>query len=185
LAEAFLNLLRKAQLGDRVAEETLYKSAFQRLRGIASNLLWHERSDHTLQPTALVSETFLKLHSLEMTVLDEDHFFRISARAMRQVLIDHGRKCRPLEKLGSDTIARLLAPDENDRETTDTHLAVRVVFAQLRKLDPMVASTVWSRSVEGLTIKELSVLQSRPEWRVRADHDFGLHWMARRLRPSG
>ena len=185
MAEAFLNLLRKAQLGDRVAEETLYKSAFQRLRGIASSLLWHERADHTLQPTALVSETFLKLHRLEMTVLDEDHFFRISARAMRQVLIDHGRKSRPVEKLGSDMIARLLAPNWNDRETTDTHLAVRAVFAELRKLDPMLASTVWSRSVEGLTIKELSVLQNRPEWRVRADHDFGLHWMARRLRPSG
>jgi len=184
VADAFLNLFRKAQLGDRVAEEALYKIAFQRLRGIASNLLWHERADHTLQPTALVSETFLKLHRLGMTVMDEDHFFRISARAMRQVLIDHGRRGRPVEKLGSDAIARLLAPNGSDRETTDTHLAVRVAFAELQKLDPMLASTVWSRSVEGLTIKELSAVQNRPEWRVRADHDFGLHWMARRLRPA-
>ena len=180
MEDVLLNLFRKAQLGDRLAEEALYKIAFQRLRGIASTLLWRERAGHTLQPTALVNESFLKLHRLGMRVLDDDHFFRISARAMRQVLIDHGRKSRQVEKLAPDTIAHLLAPNSSQHDA-EIRLTVRMVFAELGKFDPMLASTVWSRSVEGLTIRELSILQGRPEWRVRADYDFGLpHWMARR-----
>src|SRR5436309_14830593 len=88
MTEAFASLFEKAQLGDHVARNAVYKLAFHRLRVIASALLRRERAGHTLQPTALVSELFLKLRRLETRILNEDHFFRISARAMRQVLID-------------------------------------------------------------------------------------------------
>src|SRR6267378_5309877 len=95
MAEAFASLFEKARLGDNVARDAVYKLAFYRLRVIASALLRRERAGHTLQPTALVSELFLKLHRLETTILSEDHFFRISARAMGQVLIDHSRTRKP------------------------------------------------------------------------------------------
>jgi hypothetical protein len=49
-------------------------------------------------------------------------------------------------------------------------------------MDQQVAETVWLRCVEGLTIAEMSRVQRREEWRVRADYDFGLEWMAGRLR---
>ena len=100
----------KARLGDGLARDAVYKLAFHRLRVIASALLRRERAGHTLQPTALVSELFLKLHRLETTILSEDHFFRISARAMRQVLIDHARVKRPAQKVSIDRIPELLLP---------------------------------------------------------------------------
>src|SRR5260221_14464856 len=89
MAEAFAALFEKAQLGDRIARDAAYKLAFYRLRVIASALLKRERPGHTLHPTALVSELFLKLNRLQARILNADHFFRISAPAMRQVLIHH------------------------------------------------------------------------------------------------
>src|SRR5580700_7832009 len=110
VAEGFAALFERAQTGDGFAQETVYKLAFFRLRAIASALLRWERPAHTLQPTALVSELFLKLHRLETRILSEDHFFRMSARAMRQVLIDHSRVQRPAKKVPLDLILELLPP---------------------------------------------------------------------------
>jgi len=182
MAEAFASLFEKARLGDGIARDAVYKLAFYRLRVIASALLRRERAGHTLQPTALVSELFLKLHRLETTILSEDHFFRISARAMRQVLIDHSRVKRIAHKVSIDLIPELLLPANGRAASPESSLAVKIVFEKLRSMDPQVAATVWLRCVEGLTVQEMSQSQSREIWRVRADYDFGLQWMANRLK---
>ena len=110
MAEAFALLFEQSRLGDDLARDAVYKLAFYRLKVIAAALLRRERAGHTLQPTALVSELFLKLHRLETRILSEDHFFRISARAMRQVLIDHSRASRPAKSVALDLIPELLLP---------------------------------------------------------------------------
>jgi RNA polymerase sigma factor (TIGR02999 family) len=182
VVEPLVVLLEKAQTGDRFAQSAFYKLAFQRLHFIASALLRKERLGHTLQPTALVSELFLKLHRFELKVLNEDHFFRISARAMRQVLIDHGRAKRA--RTSPEGIQELLCVGGNSAVTPENSLAAKLVFEKLRAMDKRTAETVWLRSVEGLTVPELSRLQNREEWKVRADFEFGLKWMAHRLRPN-
>jgi RNA polymerase sigma-70 factor (ECF subfamily) len=181
MAEAFAALFEKAQLGDHIARDTVYKLAFYRLRTIASALLRRERPGHTLQPTALVSELFIKLHRIETRILNEDHFFRLSARAMRQVLIDHSRASRPAKVVSPEEIPELLLTSSVTATNPETALAVKIVFEKLRALDPKVAETVWQRCVEGVTIPELCAAQGREPWRVRADYDFGMHWMANRL----
>lgn len=182
MGEAFASLFEKAQLGDNVAQDAVYRLAFYRLKGIASALLRRERAGHTLQPTALVSELFLKLHRLETRILNEDHFFRLSARAMRQVLIDHARVKHTSQAAPVDRIAELLAPANRNAASPETVLAVKMVFEKLHSMDPQVAETVWFRCVEGLTIHEMSLSQRRESWRVRADYDFGMQWMANRLK---
>src|SRR5713101_941532 len=107
MAEAFASLFEKARLGDSVAQNAVYKLAFSRLKVIASALLRRERPGHTLQPTALVSELFLKLRRLETQILNEDHFFRISSRAMRQVLIDNSRAKKPTNTVSADRLPEL------------------------------------------------------------------------------
>jgi RNA polymerase sigma-70 factor (ECF subfamily) len=181
MAEAFVSLFEKARLGDGIASDALYRLAFLRLRGIASGLLRRERPGHTLQPTALVSELFLKLRRLDTRILSDDHFFRISARAMRQVLIDHARHKRPVKMVPVELIPELLLAVGSQADP-ESYLAVKMVFEKLRAMDAKVAETVWLRSVEGWTVQELSVSQNREAWRVRADHDFGLQWMANRLK---
>jgi len=181
MAEAFVSLLERARLGDRIAREAVYKLAFSRLKVIASALLRRERPGHTLQPTALVSELFLKFQRLETRIVSEDHFFRISARAMRQVLIDHAQGKRAV-KVPLDLIPELLLPVGQHNASPETVLAVKMVFEKLRTLDAKVAETLWLRAVEGRTVEEMSRLQEREEWRVRADYDFGLQWMANRIK---
>lgn len=182
MTEAFASLFEKARLGDNLARDAVYKLAFYRLKVIASALLRRERPGHTLQPTALVSELFLKLHRMEARILNEDHFFRISSRAMRQVLIDHSRAKKPTSAVSAETIPQLLVAGNGNAASPETTLAVKMVFEKLRAMDPTVAETVWRRSVEGLTIHEMSREQNREVWRVRADYDFGLEWMANRLK---
>jgi hypothetical protein len=119
---------------------------------------------------------------LETRILNEDHFFRISSRAMRQVLIDHSRAKKPTNTVSADRIPELLLAGNGGAACPETILAIRMVFEKLRAMDATVAETVWLRSVEGLTIHEMSRAQSREAWRVRADYDFGLQWMANRLK---
>lgn len=178
MSEAFTYILEQARLGDTLARETVYRLAFRRLKRIAGALLKREHPGHTLQATALISELFLKLLRMESRFVDEDHFFRIATRAMRQVLIDHARCKRPAKRVSLENVANLLAA-RSDSETT---LAVKSVFQKLRELDRQVADTVWLRAVEGLTAIEVSRAQTRELWRVRADCDFGLQWMANHLR---
>src|SRR5437667_6269373 len=124
--QAFVSLFEKARLGDGVARDAVYKLAFYRLRVIASALLRRERPGHTLQPTALVSELFLKLHRLETRILSEDHFFRISARAMRQVLIDHSRGSKAARTVSVEMIPELLPPASRNSASPESFLAVRM-----------------------------------------------------------
>jgi RNA polymerase sigma-70 factor, ECF subfamily len=180
MAEAFVSLLERAKLGDRIAREAVYKLAFSRLKVIASALLRRERPGHTLQPTALVSELFLKFQRLETRIVSEDHFFRLSARAMRQVLIDHAQTRRAV-KVPLELIPELLLPTRQSNASPESLLAAKMVFEKLRSMDAGVAETIWLRAVEGRTVDEMSRLQGREEWRVRADYDFGLQWMANRM----
>ena len=97
---------------------------------------------------------------------------------MRQVLIDHARCKHPARRVSLEQVAEMLSAGDRNGEAS---LAVKLVFEKLRALDPRVAETVWLRSVEGLTAVEMSRLQNRELWRVRADCDFGLQWMANQL----
>src|SRR5438552_10913394 len=135
MAEAFASLFEKAQLGDNVAQDAVYRLAFYRLKGIASALLRRERAGHTLQPTALISELFLKLQRLETRILNEDHFFRLSARAMRQVLIDHARVKKTRTRIQASQIPELLLPASHDAVHTEAALAVKMVFERLRAIE--------------------------------------------------
>jgi RNA polymerase sigma factor (TIGR02999 family) len=184
VAERFATLFERAQTGDQFARETIYQLAFCRLRSIASALLRRERNAFTLQPTALVSELFLKLHRFETRILSEDHFFRISARAMRQVLIDRARSPKPV-KISLEMIQNVLLPNITKAPQPELCLAAKIVFERLRAMDATVAQTVWMRAVDGMTIREMSQSQIRDEWRVRADYEFGLRWMANQLNRCG
>ncbi len=177
----FSLLFEKAQRGDWSARDAFYKLAYTRLRSIASGLLQRERAGHSLQPTALVGELYLKFHRLQTRILSEDHFFRLSARAMRQVLIDHGRSKASERRMGAAEILELMAAQGRSDVDLESLMAVRMAFDKLKEMDPGAAQTVWLRVVEGQTLHETSQTQGREVWRVRADFDFGIQWMTNRL----
>jgi RNA polymerase sigma factor (TIGR02999 family) len=180
--ETFAVLFEKTQQGNRFAQNAFYGMTFRRLRSIALTLLRKERAGHTLQPTALVSELFLKLRGLGTRILGEEHFFRVAQRAMQQVLIDSARSKLARKRIPPELISEFLISSNPTHADPELCLTVRTILERLRKIDPAAAETVWLRSVEGLTLEEVSRSQGREFWRVRADHDYGLRWMAKQLK---
>lgn len=91
-SEEVVTLLDRLREGDDAAVAELFDVVYAELRSLAARQLARERSGHTLQPTALVHEAFLKLAGTSVSAADRDHFVGIAARAMRQVLVDHARR---------------------------------------------------------------------------------------------
>ena len=165
--------------GDQAAGDFLYTSAFRRLRTIAAALLSREQFLRTLQPTALVSELFLKFCRSTPAITDDEHFFHLSACAMRQVLLDYSRLRRARKRIPPTMVAELLQPRQaGDHEL---HLSAKVVFEKLQRLDRAASEVIWLRCVEGLTISEASNRLGIKDGPARVNYEFGLKWMADEL----
>lgn len=164
--------------GDRVAGSLLYSLAFNRMRGIASALLSRQRFIRTLQPTALIHECFLKFHRSQPYVNDDEHFFYVATRAMREALVDYSRRGQA-QKRSPQSL-----PEELRTvlwQNPEADLTIRAAFEKLQRFDRRVADNVWLRSVEGATIGEVSDALGIELWRAREEYDFGLLWLSEEL----
>ncbi len=157
-------VLGRVQSGEHGAWDILYKLAFRRLRLTAASLLRRERPGHTLQATALIAESFLKLHRIRQPILGAEHFFNLSARAMRQVLIDHSRHRGDHVKVQPAALAELLPRAVWSQPVTDESIAVRALLSRLRILDSLAAESICLRYIEGLTIDEVGRRLGRDTW---------------------
>ena len=143
------------------------------LRSLANNYLRRERSDHTLQPTALVHEAYLKLiDQTQVKWQNRAHFFGIAANVMRRILVDHARQ-RNAEKRGAEF--QKFSLDENvDKavELSSELVALDDALKELAKVDPDNARLVELRYLGGLTFEEtaevmnVSVITAKRHWRV-------------------
>jgi RNA polymerase sigma-70 factor (ECF subfamily) len=102
-------LLEAAGGGDRQALEQLYEQVYGELRKMANSGMRRERDGHTLQPTALVNEAFIRLNPGDSTWENRRHFFGAAAQAMRRILVDHARQ-KQAEKRG-DGLERITLSD--------------------------------------------------------------------------
>ena len=95
-------LLRRVSAGDASAEAELMERVYAELKRLAARFLRGEREGHTLQPTALVHEAFMRLAAADkINFADRNHFFAVAAQVMRRLLVDHGRKHRALKRGGT------------------------------------------------------------------------------------
>lgn len=148
-------LLEQAGRGDATALERLIPLVYGELRRIAARHLRRERANHTLQPTALVNEAFLKLvEQRNVTWQNRAHFFGVSANLMRRILVDHARAARAEKRAGG--LARVTLDDANvAAECRDLDLvALDDALASLANRDPKLAHLVELRFFAGLTTKE-------------------------------
>jgi RNA polymerase sigma factor (TIGR02999 family) len=88
---SLLETLAAAQLGDSAAEEAVVRMVYQELHGLAEAYMRRERVDHTLQPTELVHEAYLRLRLRDAPWKSRAHFYGIAAQTMRRILVDHAR----------------------------------------------------------------------------------------------
>ena len=148
-------LLRAWRQGDRAAEADLLPLVYAELRARAARALGRERLDHTLQPTALVHEAYLRLVGQEQADWqDRTHFFAIAAKLMRQILTDHARRHGSAKRGGGRRPAPLAAAGEVAAPEAPDFEALDEALARLGRFDSEAVRIVELRYFGGLTVEE-------------------------------
>lgn len=175
-------LLEDVRRGDRSALDRLLATAYAELHGIAERHMSRERGDHTLQPTALVHEAFLRLvGSAPLPFEDRLHFFRAASQVMRRVLVDHAR-ARNAAKRGNDLRVTL---DEGVGAVANRTIDLLVLddaLTRLAEVDPRWAQVVELRFFAGLEVAEVAEALGVSAPTVKRDWRFAKAWLANELR---
>ncbi len=155
---------------------------YEELHRLAERQLRGERKDHTLQPTALVNEAYLRLVQLDrMEWKDEEHFLAAAAGTIRRVLIDHAR-ARQTAKRGGDwqrlTLTGLAGLDADDQLDL---IALDEALEGLRQLDETMHRLVELRFFGGLTIEQTARALGIGVTTVKEKWDFAKAWLKREL----
>ena len=168
--------------GDRAAAEKLLPLVYDELRARAAALLTRERPDHTLQPTALVHEAFLRLvDQTRVDGQDRVRFFAVASRAMRRVLIDHARKHRAAKRGGN--LARITLDEavavsaQSDVDTLDLEAAL----TRLTSLNERQGCVVELRFFAGLTVEEVAEVLGVSPKTIELDWRMARAWLHREL----
>lgn len=171
-------LLQKVNTGDKGAEDELLTGLYRELRRLAAGYLRGDRLDHTLQPTALVNEAYVKmLGSQKVSWQNRAHFFGVAARAMRQILIDHAR-ARMTDKRGGGV--DLLQLDEAlvfDKGRPSELLALNDALDLLEREVPRAHRIVELRFFGGLSIEETAEVMGLSARTVKREWSFGRAWL--------
>ena len=165
-----------------VGTERLVEALYPELRRLAAGLMRRERPGHTLQPTALVGEAFLRLvDHTRIEWKDRAHFLGIAARVMRQVLIDHARR-HAAAKRGADVQRVTLGDDVGAAAGQVVDLLVlNDALDRLAALDERGARVVEMRVFGGLTVEEIAQVLDVSKRTVDNDWAVARMWLAREL----
>lgn len=177
-------ILSHIQNGDRQAASQLLPLVYVELRRLASQKMLRERSSHTLQPTALVHEAFLRLVG-DQSAQSWDcraHFFAAAAEAMRRILIEFARR-RKTEKRGGDRqrleLSVQIAVDE--WESSESLLALDEALTRLASEDAELARLVELRYFAGMTIDQTAELLDVSPRTVKRNWAYARAWLRREM----
>ena len=175
-------LLRAWSAGNAGALDQLAPILHAELKRIARQCMRRERNDHTLQPTALVSEVFLRLVNVQSVVWqDRAHFFALSAQMMRRILVSYA-VARTAEKRGG-LASRVpleevvIASPERDYQIVELNEALE----KLARLDPRKAHIVELHFFGGLGLEETAAVLKVSERTIRRDWSLSKTWLAREM----
>jgi RNA polymerase sigma factor (TIGR02999 family) len=179
--ERTTGLLAAAQNGEPGSEEQLFEALYGELKRMAGGLLREERAGHTLQPTALVHEAWLRLiDAREAGPGGRGHFLGLAARAMRRILVEHARARQRLKRGGEwrrvDLVAEVVdAGAENEILAIDGELDV------LAGLSERQARIVEMRYFTGLSLEEVAEALGLSTRSVEREWRFARAWLGDRL----
>jgi RNA polymerase sigma factor (TIGR02999 family) len=173
--------------GDPAALEALMGLVYGELRVLAGGLLRDERTDHTLQPTALVHEAYLRLAGIrEMRIENRRHFYGAAAQAMRRILVDYARRRKAAKRGGADgqpvsleTILEVAVDLRLDFEHLDDALEALAAVA------PDKAKVAELRYFVGLSVEETAEVLGVSPATVKRHWAFARAWLYRALDGAG
>jgi RNA polymerase sigma factor (TIGR02999 family) len=174
-------ILNNTDFSDPGAQERLLELLYPELKRIAEARMRVERTDHTLQPTALVNEFYLNVARLQsLSWKNRAHFLAVASNAMRRVLIDHARARRALKRQGAGQVQL----DDMEIGVTDGRfdaIAVNEVLDRLAQEEPRMARVVEMRYFGGLTNEEVAEVLKVDARTVKRDWQVARAWLRARL----
>lgn len=170
---AVTGLLVELSKGNRDVLDELLPLIYNELKRIAAGYLRNERSGHTLQPTALVNEAYLKMIDItQVSWQNKAHFIGVAANQMRRILVDHARRHNAEKRGGEFHILTLNEEiDKADEEAAEL-VELDDALNELAKMDPVKAQIVELRYFGGLTMEEaaevlgVSVITVKRHWKM-------------------
>jgi RNA polymerase sigma-70 factor, ECF subfamily len=175
-------LLHRVARGEPGAENALMPRIYQDLRGLAAGYLRREGREHSLQPTELVHEVYLRLLGPDAVVCqDRPHFFRLAASAMRRILVDHARG-KNAEKRGGGAVRVPLDDFHGESEfPTDQILDLDAALARLALLDERQVKIVEMRFFAGLSEDEIAAALDLSTRTVKREWAMARAWLVGEL----
>ena len=177
-------LLANARPGPGLSAAALLPVVYQELRALAGSYLSRNRS-HTLQPTALVHEAYVKLISSDRAWSGRDHFMAVAARAMRQVLVDYARARNTAKRGGgahrSDLSIEVVGHDTGAASSELDVIEVHRLLDDLAQLAPRPAHVAEMRLFGGMNTTQIAAVLGVSDFTVKQDWQFGRAWLAGKM----
>ncbi|HEV8371087.1 MAG TPA: sigma-70 family RNA polymerase sigma factor [Pyrinomonadaceae bacterium] len=182
-SEGVTQLLIDWSKGDQAALDKVMPLVYSELRRLASNYLRRERAGHTLQPTALVNEAYLKLvDQRNAKWQNRAQFFGISAQLMRRILVDHARQHQAEKRGGSEQQRLSISSVEALAKKPEIDLlALNEALEELAKMDSQQARIVELKFFGGLSIEETAEVLGIGHATVERDWRMARAWLRRQL----
>lgn len=174
-------LLKSWQDGNDEALKQLSTQVYNELQRLAQKYMSSERANHTLQPTALVNEAFVRLISAEVSFQNRAHFFSLAGRMMRHILVDHARSLnRDKRGAGLQHLTLHESVIENKNASNDL-LDLHDALETLSRFDSRKAEILELQFFAGLTIKEIAETVGVSSRTVERDIQLAKAWLHREL----
>jgi RNA polymerase sigma factor (TIGR02999 family) len=174
--------LDELSAGRPEAMDQLLPLVYERLRGLARRELRRERPDHTLTPTALVHEAYLRLVQLDrITWRGRAHFLGTSAQVMRRILVESARRRGRVKRGGGQAAVTLDNLVVAARETPEAFLALDEALSRLEALSPRQARVVECRYFAGMEVEDTAEALGISPATVKRDWTMAKAWLNREL----
>jgi RNA polymerase sigma factor (TIGR02999 family) len=175
-------LLAELRAGNRSAESRLLPLVYDELRRVARHYMRAERRDHTLQPTALVHEAYMRLAGQrDVDWQNRAHFFAVAAQLMRRILVDHARAHKAEKRGGTEPKIELGEGLALTEEKATELLAVDEALTRLAECDPRQARIVELRFFGGLSEEEAAEVLGVSARTVKRDWSVARAWLFKEI----
>lgn len=174
-------LLKAMKSGDHTASEKLLPLVYSELHRLAKSYMRRERPDHTLQPTALINEAYLRLAGDTTDWQNHAHFIGVAANVMRRVLVDHARMHKAGMRGGDFRRVQFEEGLAISKERSDEMLALDDALNELEKLSPRQAKVVELRYFAGLSVEEIGVIMKIAPRSIQRDWAWARAWLFKRM----
>ncbi len=174
-------LLQAMKSGDESAAEKLLPLVYKELHRLARSYMYRERPDHTLQPTALINEAYMRLARDEVDWQGRQHFIAVAANVMRRVLVDHARAHHADMRGGQLQRVELNEDIAISEKHSNEVLALHEALTHLEALKPRQAKVVELRYFAGLSMEEIAGILKVSIRSVKGDWALARIWLFKEI----